>query len=64
MKSSGDDDLHFEILCSWLKEETGYQQIQGTKPQTPLVEEVREIFRPLLPRGRTVAIDFDEHLAI
>jgi hypothetical protein len=26
-----------------------YQQIQGTKPQTPLVEEVREIFRPLPP---------------
>ena len=29
-----EEDRYFETLRHWLKEETGYQQIQGTKPQT------------------------------
>lgn len=32
--SSADDAKYLEQLAHWLKEETGYQQIQGTKPQT------------------------------
>ena len=29
-----EEQRYFEILRHWLKEETGYQQIQGTKPQS------------------------------
>ena len=29
-----EEEQYFEKLRHWLKEETGYQQIQGTKPQT------------------------------
>ncbi len=29
-----EEERYFEILRHWLKDETGYQQIQGTKPQT------------------------------
>jgi pimeloyl-ACP methyl ester carboxylesterase len=29
-----EEEKYFEKLRHWLKEETGYQQIQGTKPQT------------------------------
>jgi pimeloyl-ACP methyl ester carboxylesterase len=29
-----EEERYFTILRHWLKEETGYQQIQGTKPQT------------------------------
>ena len=29
-----EEDRYFEILRNWLKDETGYQAIQGTKPQT------------------------------
>jgi pimeloyl-ACP methyl ester carboxylesterase len=32
--STAEEQRYFEILRHWLKEETGYQQIQGTKPQT------------------------------
>ena len=32
--SSPEDARYTEKLAYWLKEETGYQQIQGTKPQT------------------------------
>jgi pimeloyl-ACP methyl ester carboxylesterase len=32
--TSPEEQRYFEILRHWLKEETGYQQIQGTKPQT------------------------------
>jgi microsomal epoxide hydrolase len=31
---TAEEQRYFEILRHWLKEETGYQQIQGTKPQT------------------------------
>ena len=29
-----EERAHYERMATWLKEETGYQQIQGTKPQT------------------------------
>ena len=32
--TTAEEQRYFEILRHWLKEETGYQQIQGTKPQT------------------------------
>jgi microsomal epoxide hydrolase len=32
--STAEEQRYFEVLRHWLKEETGYQQIQGTKPQT------------------------------
>jgi pimeloyl-ACP methyl ester carboxylesterase len=32
--STPEEQRYFEVLRHWLKEETGYQQIQGTKPQT------------------------------
>jgi microsomal epoxide hydrolase len=32
--ATGEEEDYFEKLRHWLKEETGYQQIQGTKPQT------------------------------
>ena len=32
--ASPEEKAHFERLAAWLKEETGYQWIQGTKPQT------------------------------
>jgi pimeloyl-ACP methyl ester carboxylesterase len=32
--SSPEEEQYFKTLQHWLKEETGYQQIQGTKPQT------------------------------
>ena len=32
--STPDERAHFRRLADWLKEETGYQWIQGTKPQT------------------------------
>lgn len=32
--STPEERAHFDRLASWLKEETGYQWIQGTKPQT------------------------------
>jgi microsomal epoxide hydrolase len=32
--SSPEESLYLERLAHWLKEETGYQWIQGTKPQT------------------------------
>ena len=32
--TSPEEQRYFEKLQHWLKEETGYQQIQGTKPQT------------------------------
>lgn len=31
---TAEEQRYFEVLRHWLKEETGYQQIQGTKPQT------------------------------
>ena len=31
---SPEEEQYFKTLQHWLKEETGYQQIQGTKPQT------------------------------
>jgi pimeloyl-ACP methyl ester carboxylesterase len=31
---SAEEKIYFEELASWLKEETGYQWIQGTRPQT------------------------------
>jgi pimeloyl-ACP methyl ester carboxylesterase len=33
-KPSPDERIYFEDLAKWLKMEVGYQQIQGTKPQT------------------------------
>jgi microsomal epoxide hydrolase len=32
--TTAEEQRYFENLRHWLKEETGYQQIQGTKPQT------------------------------
>jgi pimeloyl-ACP methyl ester carboxylesterase len=32
--TTAEEQRYFEILRHWLKEETGYQQIQGTKPQS------------------------------
>jgi pimeloyl-ACP methyl ester carboxylesterase len=32
--NTAEEQRYFEVLRHWLKEETGYQQIQGTKPQT------------------------------
>jgi pimeloyl-ACP methyl ester carboxylesterase len=32
--TTAEEQRYFETLRHWLKEETGYQQIQGTKPQT------------------------------
>jgi microsomal epoxide hydrolase len=32
--TTAEEQRYFEVLRHWLKEETGYQQIQGTKPQT------------------------------
>jgi pimeloyl-ACP methyl ester carboxylesterase len=32
--ATAEEQRYLEILRHWLKEETGYQQIQGTKPQT------------------------------
>jgi microsomal epoxide hydrolase len=32
--ASPEEKIYFEQLASWLKEETGYQWIQGTRPQT------------------------------
>lgn len=32
--STADERAHFERLATWQREETGYQSIQGTKPQT------------------------------
>jgi pimeloyl-ACP methyl ester carboxylesterase len=32
--SSAEEAAYLELLARWLKEETGYQWIQGTKPQT------------------------------
>jgi pimeloyl-ACP methyl ester carboxylesterase len=32
--TTAEEERYFTILRHWLKEETGYQQIQGTKPQT------------------------------
>jgi pimeloyl-ACP methyl ester carboxylesterase len=32
--TTAEEQQYFEILRHWLKEETGYQQIQGTKPQS------------------------------
>jgi pimeloyl-ACP methyl ester carboxylesterase len=32
--ATAEEQRYFEVLRHWLKEETGYQQIQGTKPQT------------------------------
>jgi pimeloyl-ACP methyl ester carboxylesterase len=32
--TTAEEQQYFEVLRHWLKEETGYQQIQGTKPQT------------------------------
>ena len=32
--ASPEEKVYFEQLASWLKEETGYQWIQGTRPQT------------------------------